>query len=156
MSAEPAAGLAAYARFFETLTPARLPELAGLVTPDVRFKDPFNDVRGVGDMIRVLETMYRHGTPHFEVLDSAIGVRGAYLLWRFTNDPGGGRQPLVIVGMSALRLTPDGRISEHIDHWDSGSQFYETIPLLGWLVRRVKNRLALPARPDRTPPAPTK
>ena len=147
MSADPHAALAAYARFFETLTPERLPALAALVTPDVRFKDPFNDVRGVDDMIRVLKTMYCHGTPSFAVLDTAIGNQGAYLLWRFTNDPGKGGQPLVIVGMSAVRIAADGRIQEHIDHWDSGSQFYERIPILGWLIRRVKRRLILPRLP---------
>lgn len=147
MSADPHAALAAYARFFETLTPERLPDLAALVTADVRFKDPFNDVRGVADMIRVLETMYRHGTPSFVVLDTAIGADGAYLLWRFTNDPGKGGQPLVILGMSAVRIAPDGRIREHIDHWDSGSQFYEKLPILGWLIRLVKRRLTLPPPP---------
>lgn len=148
MSADPQAALAAYARFFETLTPERIPGIAALVTADVRFKDPFNDVRGVADMIRVLEAMYRHGTPGFEVLDGATGAHGAYLLWRFTNDPGRGGQPLVIVGMTALRIDADGRIREHVDHWDAASQFYESIPVLGWLIRRVKRRLMLPARPD--------
>jgi hypothetical protein len=147
VSADPQAALAAYARFFETLTPERLPGLAALVTPDVRFKDPFNDVCGVDDMVRALETMYRHGTPRFEVLDRATGAMGGYLLWRFTNDPGKGGTPLVILGMSAVDIAPDGRIREHIDHWDSGTQFYAKLPVLGWLIRLVNRRLALPPRP---------
>ena len=150
MSADLRAALAAYARFFETLTPERLTGLTALVTPDVHFKDPFNDVRGSGDMIRVLETMYRHGTPRFEVLDTAIGAQGGYLLWRFTNDPGAGGRKFVIVGMSAVGLTADGRIREHIDHWDSGAQFYAQLPLLGWLIRLVNRRLTLPPGPKTT------
>ena len=135
--------LAAYGRYFETLTPDTLPEIARIATPDMRFRDPFNDVRGIDNVVRLLATMYAHGTPRFEILDQALGQSAGYILWRFTNDPGGGRAPFVITGMSEIHFAPDGRISEHIDHWDSGGQFYERIPVLGWLVRLVRRRLQL-------------
>jgi hypothetical protein len=135
--------LAAYGRYFENLTPDTLPDIARIATPDMRFRDPFNDVRGIDDVIRLLATMYAHGTPRFEILDRALGQSAGYILWRFTNDPGGGRAPFVITGMSEIHFAPDGRISEHIDHWDSGGQFYERIPVLGWLVRLVRRRLEL-------------
>jgi hypothetical protein len=135
--------LAAYGRYFETLTPDTLPEIARIATPDMRFRDPFNDVRGIDNVVRLLATMYAHGTPRFEILDQALGQSAGYILWRFTNDPGGGRAPFVITGMSEIHFAPDGRISEHIDHWDSGGQFYERIPVLGWLVRLVRRRLEL-------------
>jgi hypothetical protein len=138
-----APALAAYASFWETLTPARLDTLADLVTPDVRFKDPFNDVRGAARMIACLRLMYDHGTPRFEILDRCLGAHAGYLLWRYTNDPGGGQKLLVIDGMSEVRFAPDGRITAHIDHWDAGAQVYELVPLLGTLIRLVKRRLQL-------------
>lgn len=137
------ATLAAYGRYFETLTRETLPDIAGLATPGMRFRDPFNDVRGIDDVVRLLGSMYAHGTPRFEVLDRALGQSAGYILWRFTNDPGGGRAPWIIVGMSEIHFAPDGRISEHIDHWDAGGQFYAHIPVLGWLIRLVRRRLAL-------------
>ena len=135
--------LAAYGRFYETMTRETLPAIASLVAPDMRFRDPFNDVRGVDEVVRLLSMMYAHGTPRFEVLDRALGQSAGYILWRFTNDPGGGRAPWIIVGMSEVHFAPDGRISEHIDHWDAGGQFYAHIPVLGWLIRLVRRRLAL-------------
>jgi hypothetical protein len=135
--------LAAYGRYFEDLTPDTLPEIARIATPDMRFRDPFNDVRGIDNVVRLLGTMYAHGTPRFEILDRALGQSAGYILWRFTNDPGGGRAPFMITGMSEIHFAPDGRISEHIDHWDSGGQFYERIPVLGWLIRLVRKRLEL-------------
>jgi steroid Delta-isomerase len=137
------ATLAAYGRYFETLTRETLPDIAGLATPGMRFRDPFNDVRGIDDVVRLLGSMYAHGTPRFEVLDRALGQSAGYILWRFTNDPGGGRAPWIIVGMSEVHFAPDGRVSEHIDHWDAGGQFYAHIPVLGWLIRLVRRRLAL-------------
>ena len=138
------ATLAAYGRYFETLTRETLPDIAGLATPGMRFRDPFNDVRGIDDVVRLLGSMYAHGTPRFEVLDRALGQSAGYILWRFTNDPGGGRAPWIIVGMSEVHFAPDGRISEHIDHWDSGEQFYRRLPVLGWLIGLVRKRLSLP------------
>lgn len=137
------AALAAYGRYFERLTPQSLPDLAAIATPDMRFRDPFNDVRGLDRVLRLLATMYAHGTPRFEVLDRALGQSAGYILWRFTNDPGGGAAPWTITGMSEIHFAADGRVSEHIDHWDSGGQFYERIPVLGWLIRLVRRRLEL-------------
>ena len=137
------ATLAAYGRYFETLTRETLPDIAGLATPGMRFRDPFNDVRGIDDVVRLLGSMYAHGTPRFEVLDRALGQSAGYILWCFTNGPGGGRARWIIVGMSEVHFAPDGRVSEHIDHWDAGGQFYAHIPVLGWLIRLVRRRLAL-------------
>jgi hypothetical protein len=143
MSADLAAALAAYARFWETLTPARLDRLADLVAPDVHFKDPFNDVRGAARMIACLRMMYDHGTPRFEILDRSLGATAGYLLWRYINDPGNGRPPTAIDGMSEVRFRADGRVAEHLDHWDSGEQLYERVPVLGTLIRLVKRRFQL-------------
>ncbi|MBL8698756.1 MAG: nuclear transport factor 2 family protein [Alphaproteobacteria bacterium] len=135
--------LAAYARFYETLSPATLPGIAALLAPNARFKDPFNDVRGADRIVRLLATMYEHGTPRFEVIDQAVSERAGYLLWRYTSDPGGGRAPWVIDGMTELRFDADGRVLEHVDHWDAAGQFYEKLPVVGWLIRRIKRRLQL-------------
>ncbi len=128
--------LDAYVAYFERLSPETLGELDALVTPDVRFKDPFNDLRGVADMRRAMAMAFDHGTPRFEVIDRARSSHAAYLLWRYALGTG-----FVIEGMSEIRFAPDGRIAEHIDHWDSGSQFYSRIPVLGWLIGLVRRRL---------------
>ena len=47
--------------------------------------------------------------------------------------------------MSELTLAPDGRVAEHVDYWDPAAQLYERVPVLGWLMRRIRRRLAVPA-----------
>jgi len=44
------------------------------------------------------------------------------------------------VGMSHIRFGGDGRVALHYDFWDSGSHFYQHIPLLGWVIRQIKRR----------------
>ncbi len=143
MPAKHAATLAAYARFYETLTPARVAFLRDLAASDVRFKDPFNDVRGVEAMIAAISSMYKHGTPRFEVIDRAIGEAGAgYLLWRCSIVPEGLGSGWTFEGMSAVRFDADGRVVEHIDHWDAAEQFFARLPLFGTLLRLVRRGLA--------------
>ncbi len=132
--------LAAYARFYETLSPHTLDGLRNLVAPQVRFKDPFNDVRGVDALLRATRAMFRFGTPRFEIIDRTLSARAGYLLWRYTVDAAAER-PWIIDGMTELRFDAEDRVIEHIDHWDAAGQVYEKVPLLGALLRLAKRRL---------------
>src|SRR6202000_564284 len=52
------AALERLVRFYETLTPQSLAQIERLYAPDARFKDPFNDIRGLAAITRVFEHMY--------------------------------------------------------------------------------------------------
>jgi hypothetical protein len=43
----------AYGHYFETLRPDNVDRLHDLAAPDIRFVDPFNDVRGVDQVVRI-------------------------------------------------------------------------------------------------------
>lgn len=137
------AALARYAAFFDTISRDRLVEMDALFTPDARFCDPFNDVRGVAAIRRVFDHMYETiDAPRFAILHRARAGELAYLKWRFN---GGLRsRSIEFVGLSEVRLRPDGRVSDHVDYWDSGAVVYERIPVLGIAVRAVRRRLRTP------------
>lgn len=134
------ATLAAYARLYEELSPERLEDMRELLAVDVRFKDPFNDVRGVDAMLRVMAAMFRLGVPHFDVLDRVASGRAGYILWRYTSDRDNPRA-WIVRGMTELRFDEEGRITEHVDHWDAAGQIYEKMPLLGGLLRLIRRRM---------------
>lgn len=129
-----------YAEFWEALTQESLPQLTALVAPEIRFKDPFNDVRGASRMLAAMALMFDHGSPRFEVLDRAMG-RGdrGYLRWRCTIAHAGAAAT-VLEGMSEIRFDAQGLAIEHIDHWDAAEQLYEGVPVLGAVLRRIKRR----------------
>lgn len=135
---------ARYVELFENLTPQRLDELAPLLTDEVRFCDPFNDVRGVAAVQAILADMFaRTEAPRFRVLHWCVDGQQGYIRWHFS-----ARVPLLgaweVEGVSRLAFAPDGRIAEHLDYWDSGP-VYERVPLLGRLVRMIRRRLAAAA-----------
>ena len=132
-----------YRRFLETLTPATLARLGDYVTNDVRFKDPFNDLRGVDSMQRVLLHMFdKLGSVTFGVRHFVADGDTCLMEWRFEALLNG--RPLVFDGMSLIRFSPDGRVKEHIDYWDATSNLYERLPIIGQLLTWL--RLHLSAR----------
>jgi hypothetical protein len=45
------------------------------------------------------------------------------------------------IGMSHIRFNSAGQVVLHQDYWDSGGNLFEHIPVVGWLIRRIKARL---------------
>jgi len=135
-------GAARYGAFFETMTPASLDRLADVVTEDIHFIDPFNDTVGQEALRRILTAMYADTeAPCFRVTHRAFDGDVCFLRWVFTARVKALGGDWRVEGMSELRFAPDGRVCQHIDHWDAARQFYERLPVLGWILRRLRRRL---------------
>lgn len=129
--------------FFETLSPERLTRLDAVYTDDARFKDPFNEVRGVPAIRRVFEHMYASlHEPRFIVTQRLVDGAQCFLVWefRFRMRRFDTHTEQVIRGGSHLLLAADGRIAEHRDYWDAAEELYEKLPLIGGLMRWLKAR----------------
>ena len=135
-----------YQRYWEELSPDTIDRLRALAAPDMRFADPFNDVTGVDKVVRLLHAGFEDSEGlRFAFRDRAVSDSGAvYYRWQCRFRPKRFKgPPWVIEGMSEVRFDAAGRVAEHVDHWDSGSQFYRRIPVLGWLIGLVRRRLAV-------------
>ena len=132
-----------YRRYLETLAPETLPQLSQYVTPDVHFMDPFNDVRGLDALRRVFEDMFDSVQDVVFRVD-ALGLDGpvALMSWQFSGVLRG--RAFTLDGTSKIRFSEDGRVSEHFDHWDSATQFYMHLPVIGSLLSFVRRRIATP------------
>ncbi len=131
----------AYVRFWETLSPASLGRLEEVASPDVRFTDPFNDVRGLAGFRSVFDDMFRRvSEPCFRVTGRAVDGDLCFLRWEFTFR-GRGRD-WRIDGVSEVRFDASGRVLSHVDHWDAAGQFYESLPVIGAVLRFLRRRVA--------------
>ena len=137
---------AAYVRFYETLTPARVGELRALAVPEMHFRDPFNDVRDVERVVAIFAAMYeRMAAPVFHVLDTARTGNIGYIRWTFSfrrkKEPETAA-PWLIEGVTRVELATDGRVLSHIDYWDAAGELYERVPILGGVLRFLRRRIA--------------
>ena len=142
MSAEALARLKAY---WETVTPDRLASLDTVYTPEAYFRDPFNEVRGAGELKRIFGHMYETlEAPRFAITETILEGDRAVLVWDFdfrikAYKP---RVTQRIHGLSVVRFAPDGRVEYHRDYWDAAGELYAKLPLVGPLMRFLARRMA--------------
>lgn len=129
--------------FFETLTPQTLDQLAQVYAADARFKDPFNEVQGVGAIRGIFEHMFvnlRH--PRFVITRYIAQGNDCFLTWNFyfSQDRMGAGAEQKIAGATHLVFTAEGQIGLHRDYWDAAEELYEKLPVVGSLMRWLKRR----------------
>lgn len=132
-----------YVEYYETLTVRSVRLIEKIADPQIVFKDPFNEVEGVDNVVSILRKMFEDvKNPSFTVEDSAWGKDGrtAYIKWAFVFGPDHKRQQ--IYGMSEVMFSPDGLVVMHRDFWDAAENIYERVPVLGTLLRFIKSRIA--------------
>ena len=130
-------------RFFETLSPQSLGQIAALYTAEARFKDPFNEVRGVPAITGIFEHMFASlHEPRFVVTQRIVDGAQVFLVWefRFRFKRFDTVTAQVVRGGSHLVLAEDGRITDHRDYWDAAEELYEKLPGVGAVMRWLKRR----------------
>lgn len=133
-----------YINVFENLTAKSLTsDLMPLLSEQVRFKDPFNDVQGRQATLRIFEHMFETvNSPKFAVKHSALEGQIAYLHWDFTFRLKDKPDIKKIEGLSQVTFDLPGLVTAHIDYWDPAEQVYSQIPVLNWLIKQVAKRLS--------------
>jgi steroid delta-isomerase len=127
---------------FESITPADVSRLGEFYASDARFKDPFNDVRGVPAIERVFAHMFvALDSPRFVVRDIVAEGDQCFLTWdflfrfrRFSRDE------QIVHGGSHLRFDAQGRVALHRDYWDAAEELYGKLPGVGAFMRFLKRR----------------
>lgn len=129
--------------FFETLTPDGVTRMGEFYAANVWFKDPFNEVQGLGEVQRIFSHMFvALDRPRFVVTAEVENGDQCFLTWDFefyVRRKGAMLQ--TIRGSSHLKFNQAGQVIYHRDYWDAAEELYEKLPLLGSLIRWVKKRV---------------
>lgn len=74
--------------------------------------------------------------------DTASSGNEHYVRWTmvFSAPKLNGGKPVESVGMSHIRLNADGKVVMHQDFWDSGTNIYGQIPVLGGVIESIRRR----------------
>ena len=129
----------AYVRAFTALTPDNVERLYDLVADDIFFTDPFNVIHGKDGFRRIFDHMFETcDDPRFIVSDVAHSDTASYLRWQMTGKlKSWPYTNLLFDGISEVHVDQQGKISQHIDHWDSASQLIRHLPVIGLIIRPI-------------------
>ena len=123
-----------YINLFTSLTPESVNEFDDLVSNDIIFKDPFNDVNGIIAFKKIFYHMFENvKEPKFRIVDYSINNQRVFLKWKMTFFAFKSLQ--TIEGMSELLLNDAGKVASHIDYWDSLSGLLIKIPFIGYFYK---------------------
>ena len=130
-------------QFFEQLQPQDLQHLPEIYAPEARFKDPFNEVRGLPEIERIFAHMFESlDSPHFIVTERIVQDNKCFLVWdfRFRFKRFDTQNWQTVRGGTHLIFDETGLVTLHRDYWDAAEELYEKLPLVGGMMRWLKRR----------------
>lgn len=111
--------------------------------PDLEFSDPIVKVKGREAMKKYYSDMYKNVKEvrfdFNEFVSMGDTVVGVWVMTLKTDSLNGG-EAFTVDGNSVIRFK-DGQAIYHRDYFDVGAMVYEKIPVIGWMVRKVKSKL---------------
>lgn len=117
------------------------------ISEDFNFIDPFNNTRGKENYKKVLEAAIHDSKDLvFKVHNIKHNDSLAHLSWNYSFIPNNktlGQDRISIDGMSEIRISESGLIYYHRDYWDVSSCIYERIPVIGFILKKLRQRIAV-------------
>ena len=118
------------------------PKLQALYSDDITFIDPVHSISGIQQLAAYLQgNCQQLISCRFEV-ESINQLPGeAYIHWRMSYQHPkliGGRIS-TIDGISHIKF--DDKVHYHRDYFDMGAMIYQKLPLIGPVIRYIKNRM---------------
>ena len=130
-----------YAKFLENLTVKDIPKLNQFVTEDILFIDPFHQVRGFKNMSHIFTNLFEKvANITFKVGSHATNGTIVYFEWTLTGVLS--KEPWIVEGVTKLTFNEKNLITEHTEYWDTASQLYEKLPIIGGLMRYFRRRIS--------------
>lgn len=132
-----------YARFFMGLTREDTIEAyAQFFTASSSFEDPFNRIKGLDAIYALFQKMYSDlHDPRFIITETIEQEGVAYLRWEFYYAHDANKRERHFEGVSRVSFDDTGKVLSHQDFWDAAHNIYETLPILGSLIRLVKRKI---------------
>ena len=123
-----------YINLFNNLSPDNIDEFDNLISKDIIFIDPFNNIKGTNAFKNIFYHMFKNvKEPKFFILNYSVNKQRVFLKWKMTFFAFKSLQ--TIEGMSELLLNDNGKVVSHTDYWDSLNGLYIKIPFIGYFYK---------------------
>ncbi|EGU32244.1 putative transcriptional regulator [Vibrio ichthyoenteri ATCC 700023] len=135
--------VAAVGSIYQQLNKSNLYLLDDVYHRDVVFEDAAHRLEGWDELKRYFDALYRNVQRcQFDIQDLQQQGNAGFITWTMALEhPKLQRGNTIYVnGVSHLKFS-DGKVIYHRDYFDLGEMLYENLPLLGSVIRTIKQRL---------------
>ncbi len=131
-------------KVFNELRADNIDILDGFYAQKTLFIDPIGEHRGLKEVKAYYQGIYQ-GVEDIRFEFSEIISNGNHhvAVWKMilTTPNLNSGKPVILHGNSVIKFNDDGLVSYHRDYFDMGEFIYQHIPVLGSLIKYIKNRL---------------
>jgi hypothetical protein len=113
-----------------------------LYSHDVVFQDPFRRMSGLPALTEYFAELYRHvELSSFVFEDEIVQGNSAVLTWTMSlkHPRLNGGDVVTVPGSTHIRFRD--KVTYHRDYFDGGAMLYEHLPLIGLVIRMIKERV---------------
>ena len=130
--------------FFNALRADNTEILDDFYAKNIKFFDPVGKVESLPEMKAYYKNMYKGvESSRFDFKNIANSSAIYFFSWdMYLKTPKlNAGEEFVVTGVSEIHFDEDGLAVFHRDYFDLGEMVYERIPVVGWLVKKIKKRL---------------
>jgi SnoaL-like domain len=131
--------------FYNNLSQNNLGSLSELYADNVEFIDPVHHMLGLEQLQQYFSHAYaRLSSCHFVATSKIANQDQGCLSWimTFTHEAIGNGKAISVHGCSVVHWNSEGKIAYHRDYYDLNEMVLEHIPLLGWVTKKIKQKMA--------------
>ncbi|MFK7816472.1 MAG: nuclear transport factor 2 family protein [Gammaproteobacteria bacterium] len=117
--------------------------LANIYTDDVVFIDPVKTIKGVENLTKYFEDLYKSvSSCHFKLTNNVPNNNRYSLEWIMTlqHKKISNNQEIELNGASFIEFIDD-KVCYHRDYYDLGALVYERIPILGSVIKKIRHAI---------------
>jgi len=130
-----------FTAFYEDLASMQTSQLKHIYSKDVEFIDPIAKHQGIKSVEHYFDRLLHNAKfCEFDIKTVEQTLSERYVVaWQmtFTSDRMNKGKPIKVDGLTLLHLQND-LIVYHRDYYDLGQMVYENIPVLGFIVKKIK------------------
>ncbi|MGE3609523.1 MAG: DUF1295 domain-containing protein [Bacteriovoracaceae bacterium] len=131
-------------KVFNELRADNIQILDNFYAQDTVFIDPLGKHNGILSVKAYYQNLYKNvKSIHFKFNDIVSSGNTHALVWTMTLEADGlnGGKPITLEGNSHIKFNDANLVVYHRDYFDMGEFIYEHVPVLGWTIKKVKEKL---------------
>lgn len=129
---------------FNQLRADNLQILDNFYAPDTEFVDPLGVHKGIDSVKAYYKGLYQNVKDiRFETRELISNGNNHVFVWKMVLVADGlnGGAPVSLEGNSVIKFNDQNLVVYHRDYFDMGEFIYEHIPVLGWTLKKIKQKL---------------